>query len=321
MEGDREERYGFHCTPSNRLAVYSGNNALYDNLDSIEPRRALQNTLMLGIYAPDDVRAARLQYRSPDLFTDHPDEVAYRLQDSSDNMLPYIHVVVNNHGELEPNVPTEVIRLIELIAQTRRASVEILEPSREQYRGRLIRVATQRVRFSNGKESTFEFAERSPGVRTLVTDGKKILLTKEWRSETASWDYRLPGGKVFDSLGEYLAMKDRPDFDINVKAAEAARKELVEETLLNLPPEAFHPLHLSICGATVIWDLHYYLAHAIQADIDSRPISVQTEEGEHTHPEWFTDEAVKALCLNGAVQEDRTAAVLLRYILSKNADK
>lgn len=321
MEGDREERYGFHRTSSDRLAVYSGNNALYDNPRSIKPEGALQNTLMIGMYAPDDVRENRLRQRSPDLFRDQPDEVAYRLRDSSNNMLPHIHIIVDNYGSLESDVPAEVVKLIELIAQTRRASVEVLEPPRERHRGKLIRVATQKVRFSNGIEKTFEFAERSPGVRTLVTDGDKILLTKEWRSETSSWDYRLPGGKMFDSLDEYLAVKDQPDFDVQAKAAEAARKELGEEALLHLSPEAFSPLHLSVCGATVVWDLHYYLAHVTQADIDAQPASVETEEGEHTRPEWFTNEQVKELCLKGAIQEDRTTAVLLRYILSKSADK
>lgn len=321
MEGDREERYGFHQTATGRLAVYSGNNALYDNPNSVNPREVLKNTLMLGIYAPDDVRKDRLMQRSPDLFRDQPDEAEYRLQDSSNNILPHVHVVVDNYGELEANATVEIVKLIELLAQTRRAFVEILEPPQEQHRGRLIRVTTQRVRFSDGVEKNFEFAERSPGVRILATDGERILLTKEWRSETNSWDYRLPGGKVFDSLDEYLDAKDGSNFDVDQKAAEAAKKELEEETSLGIAPEAFSPLHRSVCGATVVWDLHYYLAQVSQNDIDAQPASIATDEGEHTHPEWLTTEEVKALCLKGTVQEDRTAAVLLRYILAQNSDK
>ncbi|MBU1018189.1 hypothetical protein KKA33_04140 [Patescibacteria group bacterium] len=76
MEGDRRERYGFHQTATDKLVVYSGNNALYNNPDSIKPKGALRNTLMLGIYAPDDIRESRLRQRSPDLFKDKPEEAA-----------------------------------------------------------------------------------------------------------------------------------------------------------------------------------------------------------------------------------------------------
>jgi hypothetical protein len=37
----------------------------------------------------------------------------------------------------------------------------------------------------------------------IITDGSRILITKEWRNEQNGFDYRLPGGKVFDSLREY----------------------------------------------------------------------------------------------------------------------
>lgn len=53
----------------------------------------------------------------------------------------------------------------------------------------------------------FEVAERAPGVRILaeVTGGseKYIVLTQEKRREAEGYDYRLPGGKVFDSLKEF----------------------------------------------------------------------------------------------------------------------
>ncbi len=186
----------------------------------------------------------------------------------------------------------------------------------EQYKGRIVRVATQQVQFPDGTEKTFEFAERSPGVRILTTDGDRILLTREWRAETKSWDYRLPGGKVFDSLEEYLEEKKNVDFDINTSAAIAAKKELQEETSLDIDLESFKFLRRSVCGTTVIWDLYYFSVNVSSKDIDEQPTSIITEEGEHTHPEWFTAEEVQELCLNNLVQEDRTAAVLFRYILS-----
>lgn len=193
--------------------------------------------------------------------------------------------------------------------------IEAVGVAVEQYRGRLIRIASQRMRFSNGKEQLFEFAERAPGVRILVTDGERILLTKEWRSESQNWDYRLPGGKVFDSLKEYLAQKEAEGNDLRQFARLAAQKELSEEASLQLPIETFKDIHHSVCGATVIWDLYYYLAEVSCRIPDVG--AVITGEGEHTHPEWFTFEEVQQLCLTGEVQEDRTVAVILRYLLNR----
>jgi len=39
-------------------------------------------------------------------------------------------------------------------------------------------------------------------IRSL-DDPAKILLSREYRSELDRYDYRLPGGKVFDTLAEY----------------------------------------------------------------------------------------------------------------------
>lgn len=46
---------------------------------------------------------------------------------------------------------------------------------------------------------------RPPGIRALIVnkEKKQILLSKEFRYELNNWDYRLPGGKVFDSLNDY----------------------------------------------------------------------------------------------------------------------
>lgn len=315
MEGGRQERYGFHQTSPDALPVYSGNNALYDNSDSVRPEGVLKNALMLGVYAPDDVRRDRLVSRSPDLLKERPDEVAYRLGDSSENILPNIHLLLNNHGQHEQVSKTEVIRLIERITCAQRNLITALDKPVEQYRGRLIRIATQRMGFPDMKEKAFEFAERAPGVRILVTDGERILLTKEWRSETQNWDHRLPGGKVFDSLDEYLSEKEKSDEVMQNHAVLAAQKELLEETSLQVPVDSFTHIGRSVAGATVVWDLHYYLVHIPKQEGSISKIT--TDEGEQTHPEWYTHEQVKALCVDGQVQEDRSVAVLLRYLLSQ----
>lgn len=320
MEGDREERYGFHRTVGDAIPVYSGNNALYNNPESVRPEDMLKNALMLGVYAPDEVRKERLVSRSPDLLKDRPEEVAYRLGDSSENMLPHIHVLLDNHGQHEQVSRADVMRLIERIVCVcvcvRRNLITALDKPVEQYRGRLLRIATQRMGFPDMSEKSFEFAERAPGVRILVTDGERILLTKEWRSETQNWDHRLPGGKVFDTLEKFLVEKDKGDEHLQAWALAAARKELSEETSLQMPAESFKNIGRSVAGATVVWDLHYYLVETAKQEGTTLP-GITTGEGEQTHPEWFTHEQVKALCIEGHIQEDRTVAALLRYLLSK----
>lgn len=191
--------------------------------------------------------------------------------------------------------------------------IEQLGKPQEQYRGRLIRVATQRMRFLDGTEKTFEFAERAPGVRVLVSNGKSVLLTKEWRSENQNWDYRLPGGKVFDSLSEYLSNKEISDSNLQKLACIAAQKELQEETSIVLPINLFNQIHHSICGATVIWDLYYFLVETDK--LETKLESITTKEGEYTHPQWVSYQEAKNFCLTGKIQEDRTVAVLLKYLL------
>lgn len=68
------------------------------------------------------------------------------------------------------------------------------------YRGKLFDI----IQIPQPDGRVFEVARRAPGVRVIVHDAKeqKVLLTREFRRELDAWDYRLPGGKVFDTLNE-----------------------------------------------------------------------------------------------------------------------
>ncbi len=109
MEGDRREHYGFRTPSPAVLPVYSGNNALYTNATSVLPAGILCHALFVGVYAPDRVRKERLRKRSPDL---SPAEVAYRLSDRSETMLPHVHVVVENHASFEVVSAAEAVDLV-----------------------------------------------------------------------------------------------------------------------------------------------------------------------------------------------------------------
>lgn len=177
------------------------------------------------------------------------------------------------------------------------------------YSSRIFEVTTQLYQVE-GKEILFEFAKRAPGVRLLITDGERILLTKEYRSEIEDTDYRLPGGKMFKSFADYKLLKD--DQERLMEAARAAVKEECEEET-GLTPLSIERIHVTDPGATVTWDLHYFLIETFE----SHPDGQQLKEAEVIEPEWKTCVEVKEMCLDGSIREDRTVAVLLRYLLSK----
>lgn len=77
---------------------------------------------------------------------------------------------------------------------------------------------------------TFEKARRAPGTRLIIPVGEdSILLTKEYRQEVDGYDFRLPGGKVFDSLEEYNSFL-QSDEDIIVPATKKQKKKLSKKS-------------------------------------------------------------------------------------------
>ncbi len=175
------------------------------------------------------------------------------------------------------------------------------------YKGKIIEVVQKDVEQA-GVKKMFEFARRSPGTRLIIPQGKTILLTKEFRHELDGYDYRLPGGKVYDSLDEYNSALER-GVDINESAQRAAIKEAHEEAGIEVKDISF--FHKSVCGATIVWDLYYFVVN------DFSKVEQQLEHGEDIVFEYFDCEKARGMCLDGSISEERSALVLLRY-LSQN---
>jgi ribose 1,5-bisphosphokinase PhnN len=112
MEGGREEHYGFAPVSPRRLPIYSGNNALFEHPASIEPAGVLAQALFLGVVAPDALRAERLMRRSPEHWRRLPEELAHRLAERAEAVEAHVHLVVENHGELEDAARTETVQLV-----------------------------------------------------------------------------------------------------------------------------------------------------------------------------------------------------------------
>lgn len=182
------------------------------------------------------------------------------------------------------------------------------------FKGRIIEVIENKMEWQkeNGQKGTFEaeIARRTPGVRALILDEKKgmILLNKEKRPEIEDWDYRLPGGKVFDKLDDYLKYKD-DDIALMKYIEEAVVKETEEECRIVVHNQIF--LHKSVAGSSVIWDLFYYLI----TDFSISKRKPENETDEIIDTEWFSIQEVIKMCIDGVIQEDRSVAVLLRYLL------
>lgn len=173
------------------------------------------------------------------------------------------------------------------------------------FSGRLFEVVHQKQ--PDGRN--FEIARRAPGVRLIVADKeqKKILLTREFRQELQDWDYRLPGGKVFDSLEEFEAHRQSGE-DMLQAATSKAKAEGREEA--GIIAEELRFFKKSTLGATVEWDLYIYEV------IEWQHAEGQAlENGEIIEADnWFEFDEAETMILEGKMQEERVALALLQWI-------
>lgn len=172
------------------------------------------------------------------------------------------------------------------------------------HQGKIIEVVQSEVE-QDGKKKTFEFARRSPGARLIIPKQDAILLTREYRHELSGYDYRLPGGKVFDSLEEYTVALQN-NVSMEQAAQNAAIKEAREEVGIHVQDISF--FHKSVCGATVVWDLYYFVVHSFNEGVQ------ELEDGEDITFEFVHKEKVQKMCLEGLVSEERSALMLLRFL-------
>lgn len=158
----------------------------------------------------------------------------------------------------------------------------------------------------------FEVARRAPGVRLIIADeaNKKVLLTKEYRRELGEWDYRLPGGKVFDSLDEFESFRSSGE-DVEDAAKKKAAAEAQQEAGVDIGD--LRLFKTSVLGATVEWDLYVFESTDWQLSVDGQELEV----GEKIEADnWVTYNEAKRMILDGKMQEERIALVLLQWLES-----
>ena len=155
----------------------------------------------------------------------------------------------------------------------------------------------------------FEKFRRPPGTRLVIVSSEgKILVTNEERLETKGIDRRLPGGKVCDSLDDYHDLLASGKSMLEA-AREGAIKEALEETGLEIKnPEL---ITISNAGATVEWDLYYFICREYTATEKGQRLEV----GENIEVTWMSPDEIRKAILKGQMQEWRTAGVLLGLVL------
>lgn len=178
------------------------------------------------------------------------------------------------------------------------------------FQGKMIEIVHETVS-SNGKELVLEHGRRAPGVRLIIEapDGG-FIITKEERYGIGM-DYRLPGGKVFDSLIDYnnFLQDTKNTEEILEKAQEAVVREGMEEA--GIKPLKMELLYVSHCGGSFEWDLYYFIIKEYQ-EVGQNP-----EEHEKIEVIKVSRDKLKELALSGEMNEDRTVAVILKYLNNK----
>ncbi len=157
----------------------------------------------------------------------------------------------------------------------------------------------------------FEVARRAPGVRVIVADTRKreLLLTKEHRWELDAWDYRLPGGKVFDTLAEFDKHR-KSGKDLAKVAQLKAQQEAAEEAGIDVTSLAF--FKKSSLGATVEWDL--YVFEATKWHTSKNGQNPKEDERRGIEVRMFPYAEVERMILAGAMQEERVALIILQWL-------
>jgi 8-oxo-dGTP pyrophosphatase MutT (NUDIX family) len=170
----------------------------------------------------------------------------------------------------------------------------------------MIEVVTQQM--SNGKkEISFEWGQRAPGVRLVAINKEgKILLTKEHRYELDDYDYRLPGGKVADSLEDWHTLVNQG----TVLSAAKAKAIVEAKEEAGLIVNSINPIEIVPDGTTFKWDLHYF---------ETRDFTLgeqELEHGEDIATGWYSNEEVLDLVKQKKISEGRSVYILMPIILT-----
>ena len=165
-----------------------------------------------------------------------------------------------------------------------------------------------------------EYYRRSPGVRGIIDTGKGLIISKEKRLYLdKEFDHRLPGGKVADTLSEYLIFlskvaQDASSNDFLIR--DALIKELKEEVGVSFARygKGVSLFHISPSSSSVQHDLYYYLITEYEIG-EAKP-----EEDEVIERLELSYKEIWNLLINKEFSEDRTRAVLYDFLFTQKKE-
>lgn len=171
MENGREEPFGLKKPEEGTLPIFFANNTVVKHPETIKPKSLLENSLIIGMYTPDDQREVRLRRRSPQLFEGSADEAKFRLseEESSRIVIPMSHVIVKNFGNFEGMVERDVIKLLQLIVLTRERKLPTDIPIR-QLRNRYM-FLRHGISFANRNELIISQSDFQSDKYTITQEG------------------------------------------------------------------------------------------------------------------------------------------------------
>jgi len=169
--------------------------------------------------------------------------------------------------------------------------IDVVE-SQVVFRGRLLEVVVDRVRFPDGRETTWESVHH-PGAAAVVpvaSDGR-VILVRQTRHTVGSRLLEVPAGKL-DRDGE--------------EPADCARRELVEETGYRCRSLVRLGTMLASPGFS---DERIHLFLATDLTFVGRPDG--TDEGDDIEIEWMPLADAERAVRDGRIEDGKTALCIL----------
>ncbi|HTD72512.1 MAG TPA: NUDIX hydrolase [Steroidobacteraceae bacterium] len=156
--------------------------------------------------------------------------------------------------------------------------------------GRVIKVSTERLRYSNGREYDFDYV-RHPGAAAVVAiDGaNRVCLVRQYRHGVQDFLWEIPAGKL----------------DAGEPPEVCAVRELQEET--GVSAKRWTPLGLYIPAPSIFTEIiHLYLARDLNVGAAS------PDADEELELQWLPLDQAIGHVLRGEWNDGKTAMALLR---------
>jgi ribose 1,5-bisphosphokinase PhnN len=115
VPGNQLIGYGCAITASRMIPILMAGHGIYTNVESVHPRDALDTALIIGVYAPTQVRAKRLDLRSPDVIERDPVLAQALLVHDDAAMANSVDLIVHNYGLYEATSVGDFIHVLTLL--------------------------------------------------------------------------------------------------------------------------------------------------------------------------------------------------------------